>query len=80
MPIASYFVLGVSLCWCLAALGKIVVSWRKGSYRFTIWDGGMMFGGKALERGGMLLFGAFLLLLVVADVFLLVAVTPPAAL
>lgn len=80
MPLASYFVLGVSLLWCLAALVKIARSWRAGRYEFTIWDGGMMFGGKGLGRGGMLLFGAFLVVLVAADVFLLVAVTPPAAL
>lgn len=71
MPVASYFVLGVSELWCLAVLAKIATSWRSGGYVFGVWDGGMLFGGKALARRGTVLLAAFVALLAAADAYLL---------
>ena len=71
MPFASYFVLGFSELWCLAVLAKIATSWRSGRYVFGVWDGGMLFGGKALGHRGTLVYGAFIAALCLANAYLL---------
>lgn len=71
MPFASYFVLGFSELWGLAVLAKIATSWSSGRYVFGVWDGGMLFGGKALARRGTLIYGACIAALCLADAYLL---------
>ena len=71
MPFASTFVLGFSELWGLAVLAKIATSWQSGRYVFGIWDGGMLFGGKSLGRRGTLLYGFGIVLLCVANAYLL---------
>jgi hypothetical protein len=49
-----------ALLWCAAVVVKVaVVVGRREPYRFTQWDGGLMFRGKEVRGTGTAAFAAF---------------------